>query len=75
MVLLLKLWSKSSNNVKKYQLYLTRIVALALMTKGPFQTSNFACAESNANKKNLLFSLICMSIRFGTCKVRRLKRA
>ena len=38
---------------------------------GPFQTSNFSCAESNANEKNLLFSLIC--IRFGTCKVRRLK--
>ena len=40
---------------------------------GPFQTSNFTCAESNANEKNLLFSLI--RIRFGTCKVRRLKRA
>ena len=40
---------------------------------GPFQTSNFTCAESNANEKNLLFSLIC--IGFGTCKVRRLKRA
>ena len=40
---------------------------------GPFQTSNFTCAESNAIEKNLLFSLIC--IRFGTCKVRRLKRA
>ena len=40
---------------------------------GPFQTSNLTCAESNANEKNLLFSLIC--IRFGTCKVRRLKRA
>ena len=40
---------------------------------GPFQTSNFTCAESNANEKNLLFSLIC--IRFGTGKVRRLKRA
>ena len=31
---------------------------------GPVQTSNFTCAESNANEKNLLFSLIC--IRFGT---------
>ena len=31
---------------------------------GPFQMSNFSCAESNANEKNLLFSLIC--IRFGT---------
>ena len=40
---------------------------------GPVQTSNFTCAESNANEKNLLFSLIC--IRFGTCKVRRLNRA
>ena len=39
----------------------------------PFQMSNFSCAECNANEKNLLFSLIC--IRFGTCKVRRLKRA
>ena len=73
MVLLLKLWSKSSKNVKKYQLHLTRIVALALMTKGPFQTSNFTCGESNANGKNLLLSLIC--IRFGTCNVGRLKRA
>ena len=41
---------------------------------GPFKTSHFTCAEWNANeKKNLLFSLIC--IRFGTCKIRRLKRA
>ena len=32
---------------------------------GPVQTSNFTCAKSNANEKNLLFSLIC--IRFGTC--------
>ena len=40
---------------------------------GPVQTSNFTYAESNANEKNLLFSLIC--IRFGTCKVRRLNRA
>ena len=40
---------------------------------GPVQTSNFTCAESNANEKNLLFSLIC--IRFGTCEVRRLNRA
>ena len=28
--------------------------------KDPFQTSNFTCAESNANEKNLLFSLICI---------------
>ena len=40
---------------------------------GPVQTSNFTCAESNANEKNLLISLI--SIRFGTCEVRRLNRA
>ena len=40
---------------------------------GPVQTSNFTCAESNANDKNIFFSLIC--IRFGTCKVRRLNRA
>ena len=46
---------------------------LTTLTLGPFQTSKFTCAESNANEKNLLFSLIC--IRFGTCKVRRLKRA
>ena len=39
----------------------------------PFQTSNFTCAESNTNEKNLLFSLVC--IRFGSCKVRRLKQA
>ena len=41
---------------------------------GSFQTSNFTCAEFNANEKNILFSLICR-IRFDTCKVRRLKRA
>ena len=35
-----------------------------IMGLGPVQTSNFTCAESNANEKNLLFSLIC--IRFGT---------
>ena len=35
--------------------------------------SHFTCAESNANEKNLLFSLMC--IRFGTCEMRRLKRA
>ena len=40
---------------------------------GPFQTSNFACAESNANERKQQIFLIC--IRFGTCKVRRLKRA
>ena len=44
-----------------------------LRALGPVQTLNFTCAESNENKKNLLFSLIC--IRFGTCKVRRLNRA
>ena len=41
--------------------------------EGPFQMSNFTCAESNANEKNLLFLFIC--IRFGTCKVWHLKRA
>ena len=40
---------------------------------GPAQTSKFTSAESNANKQNLLFLLI--SIRFGTCGVRRLNRA
>ena len=40
---------------------------------GAFQTTNFTCAESNAIDKNLLFSFLC--IRFGSCKVRRLKRA
>ena len=39
----------------------------------PVQTSNFRCAESNANEQNLLFLLI--SIRFGTYKVWRLNRA
>ena len=48
-------------------------VVFVIVVLGPFQTSNFTCAKSNANEKNLLFSLIC--IRFGTCKVRRLKRA
>ena len=42
--------------------YIKRKSNLKLL--GPFQTSNFSCAESNANEKNLLFSLIC--IRFGT---------
>ena len=40
---------------------------------GPVQTPNFTCAESHAYEQNLLFSLI--SIRFGTCEVRRLNRA
>ena len=40
---------------------------------GPFQTSNFTCAESNANERKQWIFLIC--IGFGTCKVRRLKRA
>ena len=39
----------------------------------PVQTSNFTCAESNANEQNLLFLLI--TIRFGTREVRRLNRA
>ena len=47
--------------------------ALTEKCMSPFQTSNFTCAESSAIEKNRLFSLIC--IRFGTCKVRRLKRA
>ena len=34
-----------------------------------FKTSNFSCAESNANEPNLLLELIY--IRFGTWKVRR----
>ena len=42
--------------------------------KGQGQTTNFTCAQSNANDKIiLLFYLIC--IRFGTCEVRRLTRA
>ena len=40
---------------------------------GPVQTSNFTCAECNANEQNLLSLLI--SIRFGTCDVRRLNQA
>ena len=31
------------------------------------QTSNFSCAEPNANEQKLSFLLIC--IRLGTCKV------
>ena len=34
--------------------------------------TQFFSSESNANEKNLLFSIIC--IRVGPCKVRRLKR-
>ena len=48
-------------------------VRMDFLDLGSFQTSNFTCAESNANENNLLFSLIC--IRFGTCKVQHLKRA
>ena len=44
-----------------------------LLYLSPVQTSNFSCAQSDVNKKNLLFSLIC--IRFGTCEVRRLNWA
>ena len=33
-------------------------------TLGLVQTSNFSCAESNANELSSLFQLIC--IRFGT---------
>ena len=44
-----------------------RIIAVhCQLVLGPFQTSNFTCAESNANEKNLLISLIC--IRFGHVK-------
>ena len=39
---------------------------------GPGQRLYFTWAESNGNKKNPLFSLI--SIRFGSCEVRRLTR-
>jgi len=43
-------------------LYIKKKLCLKVMKSwsrlGPFQTSNFACAESNANEKNLLFSLI-----------------
>ena len=37
---------------------------ILLSKLGSVQTSNFSCAESNANEQNLLFFLI--SIRFGT---------
>ena len=40
---------------------------------GLFQTSDFSCAESNVNEVKQQNLLIC--IRFGTGKVRRLKRA
>ena len=43
---------------------------LALL--GPFQTSNFTCAESNANELKHFFFRICIS--FCTCEDRRLKR-
>ena len=44
-----------------------RLVDIRIL--GPVQTFNFTCAESNANEQNLLLLLI--SIRFGTCEVRR----
>ena len=50
---------------------MTQVVNLRLLAS-PFD-QGFTCAESNANAKNLLFSLIC--IGFGTYQVRRLKRA
>ena len=40
---------------------------------GPVQPSNFTCAESNAEEQEQYILLI--SIRFGTCEVRRLNRA
>ena len=47
---------------------------ISLATLGPVQTSNFTCAESNANDKNNS-RILLISIRFGTCEVRRLNRA
>ena len=57
---------------------LTRISILAFFiiinnALGQVQTPYFTWAESNANEKNPLFSLIC--IRFGSCEVRRLNLA
>ena len=43
------------------------------VNRGQVQTPYFTWAESNANEKNPLFSLI--SIRFGSCEVRRLNLA
>ena len=62
------LFNTVRDEAKKVNYNSHRIVDL-----GPVQTLNFTCAESNANEKNLLFSLIC--IRFGTCEVQRLNRA
>ena len=57
----------------KYYITLTMQKLGKVGNLGPVQTSNFICAESDANEQNLLFSLI--SIRFGTFEVRRLNRA
>ena len=40
---------------------------------GKVQTPYFTWAESNANEKNPLFSLLC--IRFGSCELLRLNLA
>ena len=67
----------SRDSLVKYQLIFNRRCLLRRRSNflnsllGQFQTPYFTrWAESNANKKNPLFSHIC--IRFGSCQVRRL---
>ena len=48
----------------------TDLIELALQR--PIETSNFTCAESNANEQEQ--NILLISIRFGTCKVPRLIR-
>ena len=48
-------------------------IPASVTQKGQVQTPYFTWAESNANEKNPLFSLI--SIRFGSCEVQRLNQA
>ena len=68
--LVLLLWPTWETNQTETKAYVVarvpkapRSYPLTNALLGPFQTSNFTCAESNANEKNPLFSLI--SIRFG----------
>ena len=59
-----------TNNCKLYFFIYMITVAKTVMF---YATEWFLLATHSILEKNLLFSLIC--IRFGTCKVRRLKRA
>ena len=55
-VLAVTLFSKFSYYVKAFGRFIKfSFNMLQIENLGPVQTSNFSCAESNANEKNLLF--------------------